>query len=102
MKSRICSFIKQETILVVSFVLALISCFFVRPDRGYLGYLSSNIGTIILLFCLMAVVAGLSSLGVFRYVGERLLERVSSQRGIAWMLIFLCFLQVCSSPTMWP
>ncbi len=91
MKSRICSFIKQETILVVSFVLALISCFFVRPDRGYLGYLSSNIGTIILLFCLMAVVAGLSSLGVFRYVGERLLERVSSQRGIAWMLIFLCF-----------
>ena len=54
MKSRICSFIKQETILVVSFVLALISCFFVRPDRGYLGYLSSNIGTIILLLAALA------------------------------------------------
>ena len=48
-------------------------------------------GTIIVLFCLMAVVAGLSGLGVFRYVGERLLERIQSERGIVFLLVFLCF-----------
>ena len=39
----------------------------------------------------MAVVAGLSGLGVFRYVGERLLERIQSERGIVFLLVFLCF-----------
>ncbi len=91
MKLRVISFIKRETILTVSFILALLSCFLVKPDREYLGYFSSNMRTIIILFCLMAVVAGLGGLGVFRYLGERLLERIRSQRGIMLLLVFLCF-----------
>lgn len=91
MKLRVISFIKKETILTVSFILALLSCFLVKPDREYLGYFSSNMGTIIILFCLMAVVAGLGSLGVFQYLGEMLLERIRSQRGIMLLLVFLCF-----------
>lgn len=70
---------------------AFLSCFLVRPDKEYLNYFSSNIGTIIVLFCLMAVVAGLSSQGVFRYIGEQLLERIHSERGIVFLLVFLCF-----------
>ena len=66
MKLRVISFIKRETILTVSFFLALLSCFLVKPDREYLRYFTSNMGTMIILFCLMAVVAGLGSLGVFR------------------------------------
>lgn len=84
-------FLKKETVLAVSGLLAFLSCFLVRPDREYLNYFSSNMGTIIVLFCLMAVVAGLSGLGVFRYVGERLLERIQSERGIVFLLVFLCF-----------
>lgn len=89
--AKIKKFLKQETVLAVSCFLALFSCFLVRPDREYLNYFSSNMGTIIVLFCLMTVVAGLSGLGVFRYVGERLLERVHSERGITFLLVFLCF-----------
>lgn len=48
-------------------------------------------GTMIILFCLMAVVAGLGSLGVFRYLGERLLERIRSQEGSCFFWCFLCF-----------
>ena len=73
MKLRVISFIKRETILTVSFFLALLSCFLVKPDREYLGYFTSNMGTMIILFCLMAVVAGLGSLGVFRYLAVCLL-----------------------------
>lgn len=91
MKLRVISFIKRETILTVSFFLALLSCFLVKPDREYLRYFTSNMGTMIILFCLMAVVAGLGSLGVFRYLGERLLERIRSQGGIMLLLVFLCF-----------
>lgn len=89
--TKIKEFLKQETVLAVSCFLAIASCFLVKPDRGYLNYFSSNIGTIIVLFCLMTVVAGLSSLGAFRYVGERLLERIRSERGIVFLLVFLCF-----------
>ncbi len=83
--------LKKETVLAVSGLLALFSCFLVKPDKEYLTYFSSNMGTIIVLFCLMAVVAGLSGLGVFRYVGEQLLERIQSERGIVFLLVFLCF-----------
>ena len=40
----------------------------------------------------MTVVAGLRSLGVFRYVGHCLLEKIRSERGIVLLLVFLCFL----------
>ena len=91
MKLRVISFIKRETILTVSFFLALLSCFLVKPDREYLGYFTSNMGTMIILFCLMAVVAGLGSLGVFRYLGERLLERIRSQGGSCFFWCFCVF-----------
>lgn len=56
-----------------------------------MGYIMGNLNTLIVLFCLMTVVAGLGSLGVFRYVGEGLLKKLKSERGIAFLLVFLCF-----------
>ena len=91
MKLRVISFIKRETILTVSFFLALLSCFLVKPDREYLGYFTSNMGTMIILFCLMAVVAGLGSLGVFGIWVERLLERIRSQGGSCFFLVVFVF-----------
>lgn len=90
MRRKITLFIQQETVLIIASLLALISCFFVVPDKQYIDYFDWK--TLILLFCLMAVMAGLKELGVFRRVGEALLNRVHSQRGVAAVLIMLCFL----------
>lgn len=93
MKTKILSFIRQETVLTAAGLLALFSCFLVKPEaEDCLDYVMENGNTIIVLFCLMTVVAGLAGQGVFRYVGERLLEKLRSERGIAFLLVFLCFL----------
>lgn len=90
MREKITLFIQQETVLIVASVLAVVSCFFVVPDKQYMDYFDWK--TLILLFCLMAVMAGMKELGVFRRVGEALLNKVHSQRGVATVLIALCFL----------
>ena len=92
MKTRMMAWLREETVLVVSALLAAGSCLLVKPDEEYLSYFSGNMDTILILFCLMIVVAGLRSLGVFRYVGHYLLEKIRSERGIVLLLVFLCFL----------
>ena len=90
MGGKIVTFFKEETVLAVSAVLAVASCFLVPPDREYLSYI--NWDTIVVLFCLMTVVAGLSELGVFRVLAEGLLHRLKTRRALTAALTALCFL----------
>lgn len=83
------SFLKKETVLTLSGILAVISCFLVQPDAEYINYIDMH--TILILFCLMAVMAGLKDIGLFQTVGEKLLNRIHSERGIVIVLVFLCF-----------
>ena len=55
---------KNETILVVAAILALISCFVVPPDDEYTMYIHAS--TISQLICLMIVVCGFQRIGIFR------------------------------------
>ena len=50
-------FIKEEVVLVVSWVLAVISAFFVKPSLNYLGYIDFRV--LAILFCLMIIIKGL-------------------------------------------
>jgi len=86
----ILSFLKKEIVLTISGILAIISCFFVLPDFEYAGYIDFH--TILILFCLMAVMAGLKDIGLFQRVGELLLKKFHSERGIVIVLVFLCFI----------
>lgn len=88
MKSVV-SLLKNETVLVISLLLAAVSVFFVPPDGAYLGYIDFR--TLALLFCLMAVMAGLNRLGLFRRLAGALLGRVKTVRGLGLTLCLLCF-----------
>ncbi|MGN1267426.1 MAG: SLC13 family permease [Dorea sp.] len=90
MLKNILSFLKKEIVLTISGILAVISCFFVHPDSAYAEYIDSH--TILILFCLMAVMAGLKDIGLFQRVGESLLKKIHSERGIIAVLVFLCFI----------
>ena len=100
MKLRVISFIKRETILTVSFFLGLLSCF-LQSQTGVFRYFTSNMGTMIILFCLMAVVAGLKS--AFRVSGESGFGTDPGPRGRDQqaLLCFCVFLAVCLLPMMW-
>lgn len=86
---RIKKFCKNEIILLVSFVLAAVSAFAVRPDNGYADYIDFR--TLALLFCLMTVMAGLKRMGVFRTLAQSLLKRTNTFCGLCLILCLLCF-----------
>ncbi len=86
---KIVAFVKENIVLVISFLLAVASAFIVPPSLDYFGYVDWAV--IILLLCLMAVVAGLRSLGVFAKLSKTLLSKTSSSRMIAFILMNLCF-----------
>ena len=81
--------IKNETVFCASLLLAALSCLAVRPDMGYLSY--PDYRTLSLLFCLMIVVAGFRSLGVFTLLGEALIRRAGSVRTLSAAMVLLCF-----------
>lgn len=87
--TRIKEFFKNEIVLIISFILAVISAFFVTPDIGYLDYIDFR--TLGLLFCLMSVMAGLNGLGIFKSVAGMMLSKVKSTVGLSLILGLLCF-----------
>ena len=94
-------FLKQETVLSVAAVLAVLSMFFVPPDADYLGYI--DLRTLAILFSLMTIMAGLRRQGVFDRMGRALLARTGSTLQLVLVLVVLCFfgptLAVCSRPS---
>ena len=85
----ILTFFKKETVLSIAALLAFLSAFFVPPSAEYLSYPDYRV--LALLFCLMLVVAGLQSIGVFSYLGNLLLQKVHTTRQLAFLLTALCF-----------
>ena len=81
--------IKNETVFCVSFLLAILSAFFVHPDAAYLTY--PDYRTLALLFCLMIIVAGLQSLGIFSMLSQFLLKKVHGIRSLSLVMVLLCF-----------
>ncbi len=82
-------FIKSEIVLILSFILSVISAFFVTPSKDYVNYIDFR--TLGLLFCLMTVMAGFNKLGVFRFIAKKMLSKVKSINGLAVILSLLCF-----------
>lgn len=83
-------FIKKETVLVISFFLALASMFIVAPNKGYISYIDFR--TLAILLGMMFIMSGLEKLFVFQQIGETLISLVSDIRMITLLLISLCFI----------
>ncbi len=81
--------IKNNAVLYISGLLAAVSCFFVIPDKEYIGYI--NFKVLAILFCLMLIVAALVRIGTFDVLTGLLLRRISSHRGISLLLTLLSF-----------
>lgn len=86
---KVINLIKNEIVLVVAVLLAVVSMFIVSPDAEYIGYIDFR--TLAILFCLMAVMAGLQDIGVFREIAEALLSKVQKLWQIIMILVMLCF-----------
>lgn len=86
---KILFYIKQEPVFIISFLAAVISCFFVPPSLDYIEYIDFR--TLALLYALMVVVAGLNKAGIFTAFAHTLCLRAKNIRMIGMLLICLCF-----------
>lgn len=86
---KIIEYLKRETVLCVATFLALVSMFFVKPDRGYADYLDARV--LALLFCLMTVMEGFKKTGLFEQMANDLLKKVKTFRQLMIVLVGLCF-----------
>lgn len=89
LKEKCVHFIKQETVLVIATMLAIVSAFFVPPSKTYLEYIDWRVLGILL--SLMIIMAGLQKTGLFDAIGAKLLGKTKNTRQLAFILVFLCF-----------
>lgn len=89
MIEKIQAFVKKEIVFVISFLLAAVSCIFVKPSSAYLNYIDTKV--LFLLFAFMTVVAGLRYCGVFDSCAKFLCKLTSSVRALCIALVFMCF-----------
>ncbi len=86
---KVLSFLRREPILAVAALAAVVSCFLVPPDRGYLDYIDFR--TLALLYALMLVVAGLRAAGAFSALAHAVCVRAKSTRAMGLLLVALTF-----------
>ena len=86
---RFFRFLRQETVLSISLVLALFSMVPVPPDRRYLSYIDWQ--TIAMLFCLMITVQSFVDAGLFGWIKTKLEHHTRHSRNLALLLVELVF-----------
>ena len=89
MVKKIRAKLKEDVVLTLSWVMALVSALFVVPDKNYIDYIDWE--TLALLLALMIVMAGFKALGLFQWMGVTLLSRMKSSRTISLSLVLACF-----------
>ena len=86
---RILHWMKGEPVLTIAAACALLSMALTPPSAAYWGYVDGRV--LILLFSLMAVVAGLQDCGVFEVLAQRLLSGRRQLRTVTLLLVLLPF-----------
>ena len=86
---KIISFMKKETVLTIATLLAVVSAFFVKPDRQYIGYIDFR--TLGILFGLMVIMQGFQRTGLFDRIGKSLLQKTGKLWQLILVLVMLCF-----------
>ena len=87
MRLKIC--LKKDVVLTIAILLALLSSLFVHPDKQYINYIDYR--TLILLFCLMSVMAGLRKIKLFDRVAATLVSRCTNEGQLIILLVVAVF-----------
>ena len=86
---QVLAWLRGEPVLVISALCALASMLLTPPSAAYLGYIDQRV--LILLFSLMAVVAGLQDCGLFEVLAQKLLSGRRRMKVLTLLLVLLPF-----------
>ena len=88
-RAAVLHFLKSSVVLLTALAAAGITCFFVPPDREYLGYF--DLQTLTCLFCTLAVVAAFKNIKFFVWLADIIVRRFKNLRNIVLALVFVTF-----------
>ena len=83
-------FVKKNVVMMVAFVAALITMFFVPPDKTYLGYF--DVKTLTCLFCVLAVVCALKNIQFFYILAKKIVRLFKNARMSILALVYITFI----------
>lgn len=86
---KVLSFFKTNFIFTVAMIIAIISCFFVPIDAGYLEYF--DLDTLSCITLLLLIIAGFSNIQFFQKVAKWLVKKFKNTRNIIMCLIFITY-----------
>lgn len=83
-------FFKNNVVMTVALIAAVITSFMVLPDKEYLGYFDFK--TLTCLFCVLAVVCALKNIRFFYILARKIVEAGGNIRTCVLMLIYITFI----------
>lgn len=86
---KLAAYFRKEIVFTASLLAALLSFLLAAPGQHTIQGIDTT--TLLMLFTLMTVVAGLKRIGVFDVLGRCVAFRIHSLRGLAAALITVCF-----------
>lgn len=86
----IMNFIKKNTVAVIAFFAAAITCFIVPPDGQYAGYFDYK--TLACLFCTLAVVCALKRIRFFYMMARKIIKCFKTTRMSILVLVYITFI----------
>ena len=87
---KVLKFFKTNFIFTIAIIVAIVSCFFVPPDKAYLDYF--DVDTIACITLLLIVIAGFSNIAFFQKVARWLVKKFKNTRSIIMCLIFITYI----------
>ena len=83
-------FIKKNVVMLIAMVAAIITCFFVPPDKAYLEYF--DVKTLTCLFCVLAVVCALKNVRFFYMLARKIVQTFRNARICILALVYITFI----------
>lgn len=88
--SNMGKFAKKNVVMVVALIAAVVTCFFVPPDKAYLDYF--DVKTLTCLFCVLAVVCALKNIHFFYMLAKRIVQIFKNARMSVLALVYITFI----------
>jgi len=84
------SFVRKNVVMVIAMIAAIVTCFFVPPDKAYWDYF--DVKTLTCLFCVLAVVCALKNINFFYILAKKLVQIFRNARLCILALVYITFI----------
>ena len=83
-------FVKKNVVMTVALAAAVITAFFIHPDKEYIGYFDFK--TLTCLFCVLAVVCALKNIRFFYILAKKVVHLFRNARMSILALVYITFI----------